>query len=77
MRGTGIEKELEICATNITNKTKCMSTHAKEWKKSASIVFNVKKIYIFSSWMDFMILKSGSLHWKKINEKYLEIKRYW
>jgi hypothetical protein len=30
MRGTGIEKEAEICATNITNKTKCMSTHAKE-----------------------------------------------
>jgi hypothetical protein len=26
MRGTGIEKEAEICATNITNKTKCMST---------------------------------------------------
>jgi hypothetical protein len=31
MRGTGIEKEAEICATNITNKTKCMSTHAKKW----------------------------------------------
>jgi hypothetical protein len=29
MRGTGIEMEVEICATNITNKTKCMSTHAK------------------------------------------------
>jgi hypothetical protein len=25
MRGTGIEKEVEICVTNITNKTKCMS----------------------------------------------------
>jgi hypothetical protein len=30
MRGTGIEKEVDICATNITNKTKCMSTHAKK-----------------------------------------------
>jgi hypothetical protein len=28
MRGTGIEKEVEICATNITNKTKCISAHA-------------------------------------------------
>jgi hypothetical protein len=26
-------KEVEICATNITNKTKCMSIHAKKWKK--------------------------------------------
>jgi hypothetical protein len=33
MRGTGIEKEVEICATNLTNRTKCMSTHAKKWKK--------------------------------------------
>jgi hypothetical protein len=31
MRGTGIEKEVEICATNITNNTKFMSTIAKEW----------------------------------------------
>jgi hypothetical protein len=28
MRGTGIENEVEICATNITNKTKRMSTNA-------------------------------------------------
>jgi hypothetical protein len=34
MRGTGIEKEVEICATNITNKTKCMSTNAKKWKNN-------------------------------------------
>jgi hypothetical protein len=33
MRGTGIEKEAEICATNLANKTKCMSTHAKKRKK--------------------------------------------
>jgi hypothetical protein len=32
MRGAGIEKEIEICATNITNKTKCMSTNKKKWK---------------------------------------------
>jgi hypothetical protein len=32
MRGTGIEKAVEICATNITNKTKCTSTHAKKWE---------------------------------------------
>jgi hypothetical protein len=30
MRGTGIEKEAEICDTN---KTKCMSTSAKKWGK--------------------------------------------
>jgi hypothetical protein len=34
MCGTKIEKEVEICATNITNKTKCMSTNAKKWEKS-------------------------------------------
>jgi hypothetical protein len=32
IRGTGMEKEIEICATNITNKTKCKSTTAKKWK---------------------------------------------
>jgi hypothetical protein len=32
MRGTGIEKEVEIYATNINNKTKCMSTNAKKWE---------------------------------------------
>jgi hypothetical protein len=32
MRGTRIEKEVEICATNLANKTKCMSTGAKKWK---------------------------------------------
>jgi hypothetical protein len=33
MHGTGIEKEVEICATNITNKTKCMSTNGKKWNE--------------------------------------------
>jgi hypothetical protein len=33
MRGTRIEKEVEICATNLANKTKCMSTNAKKWGK--------------------------------------------
>jgi hypothetical protein len=28
-----MEKEVEICATNITNKTKCKSIIAKKWKK--------------------------------------------
>jgi hypothetical protein len=32
MHGTEIEKEVEICATNLANKTKCMSTKAKKWK---------------------------------------------
>jgi hypothetical protein len=33
MRGTGIEKDVEICTTNITNKPKCLSTNAKKWKE--------------------------------------------
>jgi hypothetical protein len=34
MRGTEIEKEVEICATNLANKTKCMSMIAsKKLKK--------------------------------------------
>jgi hypothetical protein len=32
MCGTGIEKEIEIYATNLTKKTKCMGTNAKKWK---------------------------------------------
>jgi hypothetical protein len=35
MRGTWMEKEVEICATNLTNKTKCMSTIAKNWGKES------------------------------------------
>jgi hypothetical protein len=31
MRGTELEKEVEICATDITNKTNCMSTNAMKW----------------------------------------------
>jgi hypothetical protein len=30
MRGTRIEKEADICATGVANKTKCMSTDAKK-----------------------------------------------
>jgi hypothetical protein len=33
MRGTVIEKEVEICATNITNKTKCMSTNVMKQRE--------------------------------------------
>jgi hypothetical protein len=33
MRGTRIENEVEICATNITNKTERMSTNAMKWVK--------------------------------------------
>jgi hypothetical protein len=32
MCGTRREKEIEISATNIANKTKCMSTNAKNGK---------------------------------------------
>jgi hypothetical protein len=30
MRGTRIEKEVEIYATNLTNETNCMSTKAQK-----------------------------------------------
>jgi hypothetical protein len=30
MRGTRIENEVEICATNLANKTECMSTKANK-----------------------------------------------
>jgi hypothetical protein len=33
MHGTRVEKEVEICATNLANKTKCMNTNAKKWGK--------------------------------------------
>jgi hypothetical protein len=40
MLGTGKEKEVDIFATNLANKTKCMSTNAKKWK-------NFVKTYIY------------------------------
>jgi hypothetical protein len=33
MSGTRIEIEVGICATNLANKTKCMSIIAMKWKK--------------------------------------------
>jgi hypothetical protein len=30
MRRTRMEKEVEICATNLANKTKCMSTNTNK-----------------------------------------------
>jgi hypothetical protein len=38
MRGTRIEKEVEIYATNIANKTKCMGTNAKKGKQFVKTV---------------------------------------
>jgi hypothetical protein len=38
---TWIEKEVEICATNIANKTKCMSTNAKKWGKNTVKTFSI------------------------------------
>jgi hypothetical protein len=32
MRGTRIEKEEDICDTNLTNKTEKMSNNAMKWK---------------------------------------------
>jgi hypothetical protein len=32
MRGIRIEMEVEICATDLANKTQCTSTNAKNWK---------------------------------------------
>jgi hypothetical protein len=34
MRGNRIEKQVEICATNLANKSNCMSNNAKKWEKS-------------------------------------------
>jgi hypothetical protein len=33
MRETKIKKKAEICATNLSNKIKFMSTSAKKWKQ--------------------------------------------
>jgi hypothetical protein len=38
MWGTGIEKEVEICATIVTNKTKCMSTSVMKWGENCDDV---------------------------------------
>jgi hypothetical protein len=41
-----IEKEVEICATNLANKTKFMSTNSEKWKKFVKTEdSNTKKKY--------------------------------
>jgi hypothetical protein len=48
MRGTGMEKEVGICAANITNKTKCMSTNAVKLGKipyeCCSMIYHVSAL---------------------------------
>jgi hypothetical protein len=46
MHGTRIEKEVEICATNLANKTKCMSTNAKKCGKNLRrhLLFTISEI---------------------------------
>jgi hypothetical protein len=39
MHGTRIEKEVEICATNLANKTKCKSMNAKEMEKLCEDIY--------------------------------------
>jgi hypothetical protein len=34
MRGTRLEKEVEIYATNLDNRTKCMTTNARKCEKN-------------------------------------------
>jgi hypothetical protein len=48
MRGTRIEKEVEMCSTNLANKTKCMNTNAKKWgeKKISKEVSNSQRISV-------------------------------
>jgi hypothetical protein len=41
MRWAGIEEEVDIYATNLTNKTKCMSTRAKKLKKNVKTCSNI------------------------------------
>jgi hypothetical protein len=38
MRATRIEEEVEISATNLINKTKCMGTNTKKWRKKCEDV---------------------------------------
>jgi hypothetical protein len=42
MRGTRREKAVEICATNLTNKTMCMSTNAPEY---GNIQFPKRRVF--------------------------------
>jgi hypothetical protein len=62
MRGSGIEKEVEICATNITNKVKCMS--ANEMKKGGrEIVKTCNICYYCHLWSKTLTLETETL-WK-------------
>jgi hypothetical protein len=50
MRRTRIEKEVEICATNLTNKTKFMSTNTKNGEKLTKPI-SQSSLDIFSIWI--------------------------
>jgi hypothetical protein len=47
MCGTRTEKEVEICPANLANKTNCMSTNAKKWKKNCEDTTCLHKILPF------------------------------
>jgi hypothetical protein len=55
MRWTGIEKEVEICATNITNKTKCSA-----WAVIINIRFNIFRFVSFPS--PSFVISANSVH---------------
>jgi hypothetical protein len=45
-RETTLEKKIEICATNLANKTKFMSTNAKTWERKTHFLICVVLSYV-------------------------------
>jgi hypothetical protein len=48
MSGTRIQKKVEICATNLANKTKCTSTNAKKW----GLLYSTDGVFCILSYLD-------------------------
>jgi hypothetical protein len=62
MRETRIEKEIEIYATNLANKTKCISTNSQKKME----VLSLEKNREFKFWKHFTHLPLNQAIWLKL-----------
>jgi hypothetical protein len=49
MHGTRIERGIEICATNLAKRTKCMRTRAKKWEGKMVKTHICGRYYVFAT----------------------------
>jgi hypothetical protein len=72
MRRTRIEKEVEICATNLANKTKYLSANTKKWKKNVKTcsIYHLNFLWIFVNAIYIFYLGLFLYHHDKLHHHY-------